>query len=154
MIYPSKRSPDSGTQEFVSGPVRHLTLLTDTARARGEGTPAGAAFQMTFRELVSGALISALANARGDRAVVARAVEVVLDGLSPRRSEEPPRGRITKVARASKTKKQQVNCAPGRIRTCDRRIRSPLLYPLSYERARAQLTVPCSDQGCPRTTIR
>jgi hypothetical protein len=25
-------------------------------------------------------------------------------------------------------------CAPGRIRTCDRRIRSPLLYPLSYER--------------------
>lgn len=24
--------------------------------------------------------------------------------------------------------------APGRIRTCDRRIRSPLLYPLSYER--------------------
>jgi hypothetical protein len=27
--------------------------------------------------------------------------------------------------------------APGRIRTCDRRIRSPLLYPLSYERARS-----------------
>jgi hypothetical protein len=24
--------------------------------------------------------------------------------------------------------------APGRIRTCDLRIRSPLLYPLSYER--------------------
>jgi hypothetical protein len=24
--------------------------------------------------------------------------------------------------------------APGRIRTCDRWIRSPLLYPLSYER--------------------
>jgi hypothetical protein len=24
--------------------------------------------------------------------------------------------------------------APGRIRTCDRRIRSPLLYPLSYRR--------------------
>src|SRR5204862_1762363 len=26
-------------------------------------------------------------------------------------------------------------CAPGRIRTCDLRIRSPLLYPLSYERS-------------------
>jgi hypothetical protein len=25
-------------------------------------------------------------------------------------------------------------CAPGRIRTCDLRIRSPLLYPLSYRR--------------------
>jgi hypothetical protein len=25
-------------------------------------------------------------------------------------------------------------CAPGRIRTCDRRIRSPLLCPLSYGR--------------------
>ncbi|AGP59457.1 hypothetical protein M271_40385 [Streptomyces rapamycinicus NRRL 5491] len=130
--------------------VRHLTLLTDTARARGEGGEAGAAFRMTFREMVSGApaklalvalleesacpagatdeveaaatvlrdavevllsrgqeagevradatvdevyvLIRALANARGDRAVVDRAVDMVLDGLSPRRSEQPPRG--------------------------------------------------------------
>ncbi|MGW3352437.1 TetR/AcrR family transcriptional regulator [Nonomuraea rubra] len=32
-------------------------------------------------------LIRALANARGDRAVVDRAVDIVLDGLSPRRSE-------------------------------------------------------------------
>jgi hypothetical protein len=30
--------------------------------------------------------------------------------------------------------RMQSNCAPGRIRTCDRWIRSPLLYPLSYER--------------------
>ncbi|AUA10538.1 TetR family transcriptional regulator [Streptomyces sp. SID8361] len=125
--------------------VRHLTQLTDTARARGEGGEAGAAFRMTFREMVSGApaklalvalmeesadpagatdeveaaasalrdavevllsrgqeagevradatvaevyvLIRALANARGDRAVVARAIDMVLDGLSPRRSE-------------------------------------------------------------------
>ena len=124
--------------------VRHLALLTDTVRARGEGAEAGAAFPMTFRELVAGGpaklalvallgdsaetgtvtgpvavavaelrnaveallvrgqeagtvradatvdevylLISALANARGDRAVVTRAVDVVLDGLSPRRS--------------------------------------------------------------------
>ncbi|AOR30529.1 hypothetical protein BFF78_05195 [Streptomyces fodineus] len=123
--------------------VRHLTLLTDTARARGEDSDAGAAFRTTFREMVSGApaklalialleesadpagatdeveaaasalqdavevllsrgqkagevradatvdeiyvLIRALANARGDRAVVDRAVDVVLDGLSSRR---------------------------------------------------------------------
>ncbi|WP_455712912.1 SbtR family transcriptional regulator [Streptomyces rhizosphaericus] len=122
--------------------VRHLTLLTDTARARGEDAEAGAAFRTTFREMVSGApaklallalleesaapagapaeveaaasvlrdavevllsrgqdagevradatvaeiyvLIRALANARGDRAVVDRAVGMVLDGLSPR----------------------------------------------------------------------
>ncbi|WP_030184950.1 TetR/AcrR family transcriptional regulator [Streptomyces sp. NRRL S-813] len=125
--------------------VRHLTLLTNTARARAEDSEAGAAFRMTFREMVSGApaklalvalleesaapagatdeveaaasvlrdavevllsrgqeagevradatvdeiyvLIRALANARGDRAVVDRAVDMVLDGLSPRRSE-------------------------------------------------------------------
>jgi AcrR family transcriptional regulator len=125
--------------------VRHLTLLTDTARARGEGGEAGAAFRMTFREMVSGApaklalvalleesadpagatdeveaaatmvreaaeellsrgqkagevradatvdevylLIRALANARGDRTVVDRAVDIVLDGLSPRRPD-------------------------------------------------------------------
>ncbi|MBI0297737.1 TetR/AcrR family transcriptional regulator [Streptomyces sp. PRKS01-29] len=123
--------------------VRHLTLLTNTARARGEDGEAGAAFRMTFREMVSGApaklallalleeaaapaaatdeveaaasalrdavevllsraqkadevradatvdeiyvLIRALANSRGDRAVVDRAVDIVLDGLSPRR---------------------------------------------------------------------
>ncbi|MEK8174230.1 helix-turn-helix domain-containing protein [Streptomyces sp. M19] len=35
--------------------VRHLTLLTDTARARGEDSEAGAAFRTTFREMVSGA---------------------------------------------------------------------------------------------------
>jgi AcrR family transcriptional regulator len=122
--------------------VRHLTLLTNTARARGEDSEAGAAFRMTFREMVSGApaklalvalleesaapagapdevkaaasvlrdavavllsrgqeagevradatvdeiyvLIRALANARGDRAVVDRAVDMVLDGLSQR----------------------------------------------------------------------
>ncbi|MBF8185582.1 TetR/AcrR family transcriptional regulator [Nonomuraea sp. K274] len=125
--------------------VRHLTLLAETARARGEGGEAGAAFRETFREMVSGApaklalvalleepadstgsadeveaaattvreaveellsrgqqagevradatvdevymLIRALANARGDRTVVDRAVDIVLDGLSPRRSE-------------------------------------------------------------------
>jgi hypothetical protein len=33
-------------------------------------------------------------------------------------------------------------CAPGRIRTCDLRIRSPLLYPLSYERLAAQRRLP------------
>ncbi len=122
--------------------VRHLTLFTDTARARGEASEAGAAFRTTFREMVSGApakltllalleesappagapdtveaaasalqdavglllsrgqkdgevradatvdeiyvLIRALANAPGDRAVVNRAVDIVLDGLSPR----------------------------------------------------------------------
>jgi AcrR family transcriptional regulator len=122
--------------------VRHLAQLTNTARARAEDGDAGAAFRMTFREMVSGApaklalvtlleesadpagatdevetaaaelrdavevllsrgqeagevradatvdevyvLIRALANARGDRAVVDRAVEMVLDGLSPR----------------------------------------------------------------------
>jgi AcrR family transcriptional regulator len=125
--------------------VRHLTLLAETARARGESGEAGAAFRETFREMVSGAptklalvalleehadstgsadeveaaaimvrqaveellsrgqqagevradatvdevytLIRALANARGDRTVVDRAVDIVLDGLSPRRSE-------------------------------------------------------------------
>jgi AcrR family transcriptional regulator len=125
--------------------VRHLTLLTNAARARGEDDDAGTAFRMTFQELVSGApakaalvalleesaesadttdeveaaasalrdavevllsrgqeagevradatvdevymLIKALASARGDRAVVDRAVDIVLDGLSPRRSE-------------------------------------------------------------------
>jgi AcrR family transcriptional regulator len=119
--------------------VRHLTMLADAARARGE---AGVAFREVFREMVSGApaklalvaliedagdpvgsagevgaaaavlresvevllsrgqkagqvradvtvdevyvLIGALANARGDRAVVDRAVSMVLDGLSPR----------------------------------------------------------------------
>ncbi len=30
---------------------------------------------------------------------------------------------------------RRINGAPGRIRTCDRRIRSPLLCPLSYGRA-------------------
>lgn len=35
--------------------VRHLTLLTNTARARGEDSEAGAAFRMMFREMVSGA---------------------------------------------------------------------------------------------------
>ena len=122
--------------------VRHLTQLTNTARARAEDADPGAAFRMTFREMVSGApaklallalleesadpagttdeveaaaaelrdavevllsrgqeagavradaavdevyvLIRALADARGDRAVVDRAVEMVLDGLSPR----------------------------------------------------------------------
>jgi len=125
--------------------VRHLTVLTDTARERGEGSGAGAAFRVTFREMVHGApaklalvalleesgdpagaatevgvaaaalrdavavlmdrgqeagevrmdatvdevyvLIRALANAWGDRAVVDRAVDVVLDGLSPQRFE-------------------------------------------------------------------
>jgi AcrR family transcriptional regulator len=125
--------------------VRHLTMLTDTARARGQDGEAGAAFRETFREMVSGApaklalvalreetddpvgsadeveaaaamlreavevllsrgqkagevradatvdevyvLIRALANTRGDQAVVDRAVGIVLDGLSPRRSE-------------------------------------------------------------------
>lgn len=123
--------------------VRHLTLLTDTARARDEDSETGAAFRTTFREMVSSApaklvlltlleesaapagtpdeveaaasalqdavevllsrgqkagevradatvdeiyvLIRALANARGDRAVVDRAIDMVLDGLSPRR---------------------------------------------------------------------
>jgi AcrR family transcriptional regulator len=122
--------------------VRHLAQLANTARARAEDVDAGAAFRMTFREMVSGApaklallalleesadpagatdeveaaaaelrdavevllsrgqeagevradatvdevyvLIRALANARGGRAVVDRAVEMVLDGLSPR----------------------------------------------------------------------
>ncbi len=121
--------------------VRHLTMLTDTARARSGGGEAGVAFRETFREMVSGApaklalvalleeagdpvgsadevgaaaavlreavdtllsrgqeagqvrtdatvdevyvLIRALANARGDRAVVDSAVGMVLDGLSP-----------------------------------------------------------------------
>ena len=125
--------------------VRHLTRLADTARTRGEGGEAGAAFRSTFREMVSGApaklalvalleestdpmgatdeveaaasvlrdavevllsrgqeagevradatvdevyvLIRALANARGDRAVVDRAVDMVLDGLSVQHSE-------------------------------------------------------------------
>lgn len=35
--------------------VRHLTLLTNTARARGEDGEAGAAFRMTFREMALGA---------------------------------------------------------------------------------------------------
>lgn len=35
--------------------VRHFTLLAETARARGEGGEAGAAFRETFREMVSGA---------------------------------------------------------------------------------------------------
>jgi AcrR family transcriptional regulator len=127
--------------------VRHLTRLTDTARARSEDCEAGVAFRETFREMVSGApaklalvalleeagdpvrsadevraaaavlreavevllsrgqkagqvrtdatvdevyvLIRALANARGDRAVVDRAVGMVLDGLSP---FQPPSG--------------------------------------------------------------
>lgn len=119
--------------------VRHLTLLTDTARARGRGGEAGAAFQLTLREMVSGApaklalvalleepagssddvgaaaaalrdaievllsqaqkageiradatvdevyvLIRALANVRGERAVVDRAIDIVLDGLDHR----------------------------------------------------------------------
>lgn len=120
--------------------VRHLTLLTDTARARGQGGEAGAAFRLTLREMVSGApaklalvalleepagnsddvgvaaaalrdaievllsrgqqagevradatvdevyvLIRVLANARGERVVVDRAVDIVLDGLQHRR---------------------------------------------------------------------
>ena len=127
--------------------VRHLALLTETARARDEACEAGAAFRLTFREMVSGApaklalvalleesadsagathdvkaaasvlrdavevllsrgkeagkvradatvddvyvLIRALANAQGDRAVVDRVIEIVLDGLSPQRSELP-----------------------------------------------------------------
>ena len=125
--------------------VRHLALLTETARARGEGGEAGAAFRITFREMISGApaklalvalleesadpagathdvetaasvlrdaievllsrskeagevradatvdevyvLIRALANAQGDRVVVDRAINIVLDGLLPRQSE-------------------------------------------------------------------
>ncbi|PRY36671.1 TetR/AcrR family transcriptional regulator [Umezawaea tangerina] len=124
--------------------VRHLTLLAETARARGADGEAGAAFRRTFREMVSGApaklalvalleesadstgpaheveaaavvvrdaveelltrgqqagevradatvdevylLIRALTNARGEQVVLDGAVDIVLDGLSPRRS--------------------------------------------------------------------
>jgi len=124
--------------------IRHLTLLTETARARGEGGEAGAAFRAAFRAMASDApaklalvalleesadstssadeveaaaaalreaveellsrgqragevradatvdevymLITALANARGARTVVDRAVDIVLDGLSPQNS--------------------------------------------------------------------
>ena len=41
--------------------------------------------------------------------------------------------------------------APGRNRTCDTRFRKPLLYPLSYEGASAQLTcqrIPTGDRAC------
>jgi AcrR family transcriptional regulator len=121
--------------------VRHLTLLTETARARVEGGEAGAAFRETFREMVSGGpaklalialleepgitgevdvaakklgeaveellsrgqragevradatvdevylLLKALTNTRDSRTVVDRAVDIVLDGLAPRRSQ-------------------------------------------------------------------
>lgn len=133
--------------------VRHLTRLTDAARARSEDGEAGVAFRETFREMVSGApaklalvalleeasdpehpaddvgaaaamlreavevllsrgqkagqvrtdatvdevyvLIRALANAPGDRAVVDRAVGMVLDGLSPSRA--PSRQEVDRV---------------------------------------------------------
>lgn len=125
--------------------VRHLTLLAETARARGDSSEPGSAFRETFREMVSGgpakhalltlledpahpegvteevdaaativrdavrvllsrgqqtgevradatadevfALIIALAKARDEPTVVNRAVDVVLDGLSPQRSQ-------------------------------------------------------------------
>ncbi len=43
--------------------------------------------------------------------------------------------------------------APGRNRTCDTRFRKPLLYPLSYEGANAQLTcqpIPTTARECQR----
>jgi hypothetical protein len=53
-------------------------------------------------------------------------------------SKEPQRGRrgfsLYAICR-------DFRCAPGRIRTCDRRIRSPLLCPLSYGRIRLIYTV-------------
>src|SRR5262249_3535835 len=43
-------------------------------------------------------------------------------------------GRLLEQAQAAGAVGALLVCAPGRIRTCDLRIRSPLLYPLSYER--------------------
>ena len=39
------------------------------------------------------------------------------------------------------------NGAPGMIRTSDRRIRRPLLYPLSYEGVRASYRASCGDRA-------
>ena len=36
-------------------------------------------------------------------------------------------------ARGARAKVHKLQGAPGRIRTCDARLRSPALYPLSYE---------------------
>jgi hypothetical protein len=36
---------------------------------------------------------------------------------------------------------QQIQGAPGRIRTCDARLRSPALYPLSYGGAQVRVSV-------------
>jgi hypothetical protein len=54
----------------------------------------------------------------------------------PGRAGECRDGIAAQEARGTRTEKlagQRLDCAPGRIRTCDTRFRKPLLYPLSYE---------------------
>ncbi len=75
--------------------VRHLTLLTDAVRARGQGGEAGAAFRLTLREMVSGApaklalmaLLEEPAGSSGDVGAAAAALRDAIEVLLSRGQE-------------------------------------------------------------------